>query len=301
MIERNRSDQLTDQQSWLPIVVDERREHQEQRMLGRQMLQVVGAVIVHYDLLQLSPPEQLLALASRHEISEGGLAELEPTPVETIRTVDVDGAAHVIHVVQDKRSAVEDDRRGGGGSRDLEMRETMGQVVGSDDASSAQHQLTMKSGVLRAGTGGQTGGLQFAALRGRRQVLSVMVQVVKMMMMMVVMVEVQVVKATAMDVVAVAIVAVHLLVYDDRRYLDGAAAAVAVDIVVAAAAAAAAAAGATVAAEATVLAADDGRGDRRRGWRRREGTGTRSRFAQAAVQHELQVGPRPTSRHRLAT
>jgi len=60
----------------------------------------------------------------------------------------------VIHVVQDKRSAVEDDRRGGAGSGDLEMREPVGQVAGSDDASSAQHQLTMKSGILRAGAGG---------------------------------------------------------------------------------------------------------------------------------------------------
>jgi len=59
-----------------------------------------------------------------------------------------------------------------------------------------------------------------------------------MVMMMVVMVEVQVVEATAMDVVAIAVIAaVHLLIYDDRRYLDRAAAATA-----AAAAAAAAAA-----------------------------------------------------------
>jgi hypothetical protein len=34
------------------------------------------------------------------------------------------------------------------------MREPVGQVAGSDDASSAQHQLTMKSGILRAGAGG---------------------------------------------------------------------------------------------------------------------------------------------------
>jgi len=56
MIEKNRT-VLTDQQSWLPVIVNERCEYEEQRMLGRQMFQVVGAVIVYYDLLELSPPE----------------------------------------------------------------------------------------------------------------------------------------------------------------------------------------------------------------------------------------------------
>lgn len=63
------------------------------------MLQIVGAIVVHYDFLELSLPEQLFALASVCEIGEGGLPQLESASVEAIRAVDVDGTAYVIDVV----------------------------------------------------------------------------------------------------------------------------------------------------------------------------------------------------------
>lgn len=121
--------------------------------------------------------------------------------------------------------------------------------------------------VLGAGAGRQTGRLQFAALRGHRQVL-MMVKMMKMVVMMMVVV-VEMMEATTMDVV-VLVVAVRLLVDYDRGRLGGIAVAVTVD------------------------------GDRRRGRRCWEGAGTRSWLAQAAVQHELQIGPRPASRYWLA-
>lgn len=90
---------------------------------------------------------------------------------------------------------------------------------------------------------------------------------VKMMMMMVVVIVV-VVEATAMDVV---VVAVRFFVDNNRGYSR----------------------------IASVVINDRG-GDRRNGWRGWEGTRTRSWLAQAAIQHEFQIGPRPASRYWLA-
>lgn len=121
----------------------------------------------------------------------------------------------------------------------------------------------MKGAVFRARTVGQTGGLQFATLRIYRQVLMMMKMMKMVVMMMVVIVEVM--EATTVDV-AVVVVAVRFLVDNNRgRY-----GAVIID------------------------------GDRRSGWRGREGTRTWSWLAQAAVQHEFEIGPRPASRYWLA-
>lgn len=68
-------------------------------MLSRQVFQIVGTIVVHYDFLKLSLPEQLFALASSCEIGESGLPELESASVEAIRAVDVNGTAYVIDVV----------------------------------------------------------------------------------------------------------------------------------------------------------------------------------------------------------
>lgn len=97
-----------------------------------------------------------------------------------------------------------------------------------------------------------------------------MVKVVKMVVMMMVVV-MEMMEATTVDVVFV--VAVRLLVDHDRGRFGGIAVAVVVIIV---------------------------NGDRRGGRRCWEGAGTRSWLAQAAVQHELQIGPRPASRYWLA-
>lgn len=123
--------------------------------------------------------------------------------------------------------------------------------------------------VLGAGAGRQTGSLQFAALRGYRQVL-MMVKMMKIVVMMVVVVVVEMMEATTMDVV-VFVVAVRLLVDYDRGWFGGIAVA--------------------------VVTVD---GDRRHGRWCWEGAGTRSWLAQAAVQHELEIGPRPASRYWLA-
>lgn len=97
------------------------------------MLQVIGAVIVHYDFLELSSPEQLFALASGCEISESSLPQLKSASVKTIRAVDVESATYMIDIIQYKRSAVQNHRRRvGGGS--LETRETLSEIAGSDDA-----------------------------------------------------------------------------------------------------------------------------------------------------------------------
>ena len=243
----------TDQQSRFSIIIHKGGEHQKQWMLCGQMLEVIGAVIVHYDFLELSSPEQLFALASGRKIGESGLSQLQSASVETIRAVDVDSAAYMIDVVQYKRSAVQNHRRNGGGS--LETRETLSEIAGSDDAGLAQHQLAMKGAVFRAGTVGQTDGLQFATLRSYRQVL-MMMKMMKMVMMMM-MVIVEVVEATTVDVVVV-VVAVRFLVDNNRGRYGG----VAVVII-------------------------NGGGDRRCGWRGWEGTRTRSWLAQAAVQHKF--------------
>lgn len=68
-------------------------------MLNGQMLQVIGAVIVHYNFLKLSPPEQLFALASSCEIGESSFPQLESASVETIRAVNVDCAAYMIDII----------------------------------------------------------------------------------------------------------------------------------------------------------------------------------------------------------
>lgn len=101
-------------------------------MLSGQVFQIVGAIVVHYDFLELSFPEQLFALASGREIGESGLPQLESASIETIRAVDVDGTAYVIDVVQYKRSAIQNHWWNGGGS--FEMHETLGEVAGGDDA-----------------------------------------------------------------------------------------------------------------------------------------------------------------------
>lgn len=122
----------------------------------------------------------------------------------------------------------------------------------------------MKGAIFRARTVGQAGGLQFAAFRGGRQEMMLMVVMVMMVMMIVVILEV-VEAAVRVVVVATAAVAAVRLVVDGR--LGG-----------------------------IVVAVVNDRGGRRGG----EAAGIRSRFAQAAIQHELQVGPRPASRHWLA-
>lgn len=73
----------------------------------------------------------------------------------------------------------------------------------------------MKGAVFRAGTVGQTSGLQFATLRSYRQVL-MMVKVMEMVMMMMMMI-VEVMEATAVDVVVV-IVTVRFFVDNNRGY-----------------------------------------------------------------------------------
>jgi len=113
----------------------------------------------------------------------------------------------VTDVVRYERSAVQNHRRLGGGK-------PLRQIIGSDDADLAQHQLAMEAVVLRAGTVRQAGGLQFAALRGRRQMLMMM----KMMVMMMVVI-VMVVEVTTIDVVVV-VVAVRLLDHD-RGWFGG--------------------------------------------------------------------------------
>lgn len=94
------------------------------------------------------------------------------------------------------------------------------------------------------------------------------VKMVKMMMMVVVVV-MEMVEATTVDVV-VFVAAVRLFDHDRRRFGRIAVAVVVVN--------------------------DDRRRDR---WCW-EGAGTRSWLAQAAIQHELQIGPRPASRYWLA-
>lgn len=122
--------------------------------------------------------------------------------------------------------------------------------------------------VLGAGAGRQAGSLQFATLRGHRQVL-MMVKMVKMVVMMM-MVVVEMMEATTVNVV-VFVVAVCLLVDHDRGRFGG----IAVAVVIV-------------------------NGDRRGGRWCWESARTRSWLAQAAVQHELQIGPRPASRYWLA-
>lgn len=118
-------------------------------MLGIQVFQIVGAIVVHYDVLELPSSEQLFALASGREIGEGGLSQQESAPVEAVRTVDVESTADVIGIVLYKCSAVEDHRRLDGELLG-ETHEALGKIVGTDDASFAQHQLTMKGAALRA-------------------------------------------------------------------------------------------------------------------------------------------------------
>lgn len=122
---------FTDQQSWLPIVIHECSKYQEQWVLSRQVFEIVGAIVVHYDFLELSFPEQFFAFASGREIGESSLPQLESTSVEAIRAVNVDGTAYVIDVVQYKRPAIQNHWWNGGGP--FEMHETLGEVAGGDD------------------------------------------------------------------------------------------------------------------------------------------------------------------------
>lgn len=121
--------------------------------------------------------------------------------------------------------------------------------------------------ILGAGAGRQAGSLQFAALRGYRQVLMMMKMMEMVVMMMVMVVEME---ATTMDGVVVFVVAVRFLADHDGGRFGGIVVAVVIN------------------------------GDRRGGRRCWEGAGTRSWLAQAAIQHELQIGPRSASRYWLA-
>lgn len=92
----------------LSVVLDEGREHQEQRVRAGESVLVVGAVVVDDDVLVGALLERLLALASGGEIGQRDFALLQPPAVESVRAVDVDGARDVAHVVRDERAAVDD-------------------------------------------------------------------------------------------------------------------------------------------------------------------------------------------------
>lgn len=80
-------------------------------MLDGQPVHVVGAIVVNDDLPVMPPTQQLLPLPRVREIGEGGLAQLQPPPVEPIRAVHVDRPPHVVHVVQYEGAAVEQHAR----------------------------------------------------------------------------------------------------------------------------------------------------------------------------------------------
>lgn len=154
---------LTDKKSRFPIIVDESAKYKEERMLNGQVLEIGGAVVVDDDLAVVSASEYVLALPGGDEIGEGGLSELEPPSVESVRAVDIDGAANVVDVVDDERPTVEEDETG------LALQSSR-QFVGVDGARALEDQLTLEGAVaLGARTARQADGLQLATFRWRAE------------------------------------------------------------------------------------------------------------------------------------
>lgn len=212
--------------------------------------------------------QQFLALPGVRQIGQARFAQLQPSPVESIRAVHVDGSSHVVHVVQDERSTIE--QHGTTGRLLPPPEKTVRQLVSRYRSSPLKHQLSLQRVVLRAGTRWKADRLQLATFRRGQLVL------MEVMMMKMVVVTVNV---------------------GQRGIAVGPAARAA------AAAAAAADAGpagvqaalGAVAGRAAVDAAACRRAGRHRGRRRRRQergrAGWRSWLAQASVQHQLQIVP----------
>lgn len=78
----------------------------------------------------------------------------------SIGAVDVDGAPHMVHVVQNEGPTVEEDRAA------RLSDQTLRELVGGDGLGPLQHQLPLQRVVLGTGAGRQAHGLQLATLRG---------------------------------------------------------------------------------------------------------------------------------------
>ena len=248
---------LTQKKRRLPVVVQERDEHEEQGMLNGQPVHVVGAVVVDDHLSIVPPAQQFLALPGVRQIGQARLPQLQPPPVESVRAVHVDRSPHVVHVVQDERPAIE--QHGG----IVRLLQTIRQLVGGYRSRPLKHQLPLQRVALRAGARRKADRLQLATLRRGQQL--VLMEVVMMMKMVVV------------------------AVYVGQRRIAVGAAAAADD----AGPAGVQAALGDIAGRAAVDAAARRRARRHRGRRRRRQergrAGWRSWLAQASVQHQLQV------------
>lgn len=118
-------------------------------MLNGQSVHVVGVVVVDDHFPVVSPPEEFLALPGGGQIGEARFSQLQPAPVEPIRAVHVDGTSDVVHVVQDERSTIEENR-----CIVLVAEKTSSKVIRGDRLGPLQHQLPLQGVVLRARTRG---------------------------------------------------------------------------------------------------------------------------------------------------
>ena len=91
------------------MVLDQSVQDQEQGVTGWQRLQTVGAFVVDKHFLPGAFLQKLFAVFGGSQISQCGLALLQPLPIKPVAAVDVDGAADMVDIVGDEGPAVDDE------------------------------------------------------------------------------------------------------------------------------------------------------------------------------------------------
>lgn len=159
---------LTNKQWRFLVIVNQGRQHEQQRMAYGNPLLIAGRVVVYNHFAEGSFFEYFLALPRGGEVGQGGLSLLQPPPVEPVRAVDVDGPRDVVHVVAHEGPAVQEDVWLGPRPAVFHLG-LKGIVVQGLDV--VQHQGPLEVGTLGARAGGQAdaGGLQFESFRGTQR------------------------------------------------------------------------------------------------------------------------------------
>lgn len=120
--------------------------------------------------------QQFFAFSGVRQIGQTRFTQLQPSPVESIRAIHIDGAPYVVHVVQNKRSAIEQH-----GTTGIPSEEAIRQFIGGDGLSPLEYQLSLQRVVFGARTRWEADGLHFAAFRRGQLVLMKVVMMMKMM------------------------------------------------------------------------------------------------------------------------
>lgn len=137
----------TQKKSGLSVILQQRNEHKEERMLNRQSIHIIGAIIVNNHLPIMPSSQQLFTLPGSGQISETRFPQLQPPPIEPIRAVHVNSSSYVIHIIKNKRATVQQHRAAVIPSNSID------QFIRSNCFGPLQHQLPLQRVILGTGTG----------------------------------------------------------------------------------------------------------------------------------------------------